>query len=383
MIESINAIEVFNSRGEKTIKVIIKTEKGEFFSIAPSGASKSSLEPVSLSTSKSLAIFKKIKSEIEGKEEKEIDRILEKIGGKRFEKIGGALAIAISQAVYKSIIHSELFDKTYFPIPLSNVLGGGAHGGYTDIQEFLVFPKKAKSIKEAVETNIEILKELKNYIKKTYGYLGKNDEGAIIAKLDNFKALEIVSEISENFKACIGIDVAATQFYKKGYYFFNGKKYRKNEFIDVIIDLAKTYKIKYIEDPFHEKDFSCFSELTKKLGKNVIICGDDLVSTNPKRVKLCIKKKACNGIIIKPNQVGLVSLALKSVEIAKTHNIIPVASHRSGETEDYFIAEFALFAQCPLLKCSVSGSERFAKWNRLIEIWEKSKKPKMVELKIL
>lgn len=382
MIKSISASEVFNSRGEKTVKITIQTEKGEFWSIAPSGASKSSLEPISFPASKSLTIFKKIKKKIEGREEKDIDKFLLKIGGKRFEKIGGALAIAISQAVYKSLMHDKLFDNSLFPLPLSNVLGGGVHGGYTDIQEFLVFPKNPKTIKEAVETNIRIWKELKNHMKKTHGYLGKNDEGAIVARVDNFKALEIVSKISEMFEACIGIDMAATQFYKKGYYFFNGKKYAKSEFIEVVMDLIKTYKIRYVEDPFYEKDFSSFSELTKKVGKKTIVCGDDLFSTNPTRIKTGIRKKACNGVIIKPNQVGLVSLALKSVETAKKHSIIPVASHRSGETEDCFIAEFALFAQCPLLKCSVSGSERFTKWNRLIELWEKIKKPKMVKLRI-
>lgn len=382
MIKTINAIEVFNSRGEKTIKVTVNTEKGIFWSIAPSGASKSFLEPIALPTSKSLEIFKKIKSKLEGIEEEKVDNLLLKIGGKKLEKIGCALAIAISQACYKAIIHEKLFSKKLFPIPLSNVLGGGAHGGYTNIQEFLVFPKKPKTIKEAIETNVEIWKELKNYMKKTQGYFGKNDEGAIIAKISDFKALEIVSEVAESLDANIGIDMAATQFYKKGYYFFNNKKYSKKEFIDVVLELVKTYKIKYVEDAFYEKDFSSFAELTKKLGKRTIICGDDLFSTNPVRIKTGAKKKACNGAIIKPNQAGVVSLALKSVEIAKNSGIIPVASHRSGETEDPFIAEFALFSETPLLKCSVSGSERFAKWNRLIELWKKIEKPKMVNLKI-
>ncbi len=382
MIKSIEATEAFNSRGEKTIKIIVETENGKFLSIAPSGASKSFLEPVSIPVSKSLKVFQKIKKELEGKNEEEADRILKKLGGKRFEKIGGALAIAVSQAVYKSAMSKRLNSAETFPLPLSNILGGGAHGGYTEIQEFLTLPKKPKSIEDAVETNISIWREAKEKIKRTHGYLGRNDEGAIVVKMNNTQVLDLLSEIAENYNAYIGVDIAASQFYKQGNYYFENKKYSKHEFIDVITELVKTYKIKYLEDPFYEKDFSSFSELTKKLGKKVLICGDDLFSTNPERIKLGVRKKACNAVIIKPNQVGLVSLALKTVEIAKKYKITPVASHRSGETEDPFIAEFALFAKCPVLKCSVSGSERFSKWNRLIELWEKVKKPKMTKLKI-
>ncbi len=383
MIEKIEFFPVFNSRGEKTVKVCIKTEKGVFCSIAPSGASKSFLEPVYLPVKRVLKIANSLKRKLEGCDEGKVDTLLLRLGGKRFEKIGGNLAIAISQAVFKALISEQILEKRVFPLPLSNVLGGGAHGGFTSIQEFLVFQKKAKSIEEAVETNVEIWKEVKRKIEKIHGYLGKNDEGAIVARLSDYEALEIVSEITQRFGAYAGLDIAASQFYKNGYYFFNGKKFKKNEFIDVVFDLVKTYKIKYVEDPFHEKDFSSFSELSKKLRKKALICGDDLFSTSPQRIKIGVKKNACNAVIIKPNQVGVVGRALKSVKVAKENCFVPIASHRSGESEDSFIAEFALFSECPLLKCSVFGSERFAKWNKLIELWKKIEKPKMANINFI
>ncbi len=381
MIKRIEFFPAFNSRGEKTVKVVVETENGVFSSIAPSGASKSFLEPVYLPPEKILEMANSLKKSIEGCEEESVDSLLLKLGGKRFEKIGGNLAIAVSQAVFKSIIFGKIAEKRVFPLPLSNVLGGGAHGGYTSIQEFLVFPRRAKTVEDAVETNVEIWREVKRRVERIHGYLGRNDEGAVVAKLSDYQALELVADVAQSFGACTGLDMAASQFYERGYYLFSGKKYAKNEFADAVSELVKTYKIRYIEDPFYERDFASFSELTRKMGKKVMICGDDLFSTNPERIKLGVKKNACNAAIIKPNQAGTVSMALKSVEIAKKNALTPVASHRSGETEDSFIAEFALFAECPLLKCSVSGSERFAKWNRLMELWEKTKKPKMARLK--
>lgn len=382
MISDIKLIPVFDSRGEKTVKTIITTKNGIFWSIAPSGASKSSYEPLPTPMEKLHAIEKLLKKHLIGKDEHEVDKILEKIGGKRFQKIGANVAISVSQAVYKSIWKNENLEKNYFPIPLSNVLGGGAHGGSTRIQEFLVFPKKAKTISEAVEVNIKIRKRLKEELIRKNLFIGKNDEGALISRLSDADSLELVSRVSSDFPSYLGLDMASTQFYEKGIYKFAGKNYKKEEWIDVVSDIIKTYKIKYIEDPFHEKDFSAFSELTKKFGKKVIICGDDIYSTNPQRVKKGIVKKSGNAVIIKPNQVGLVSLALKASELAKKEKWIPIASHRSGESEDWFIAEFALHARCPLLKCSVSGSERMAKWNYLIEKWEKCKKPKTSKFKL-
>ena len=250
---------------------------------------------------------------------------------------------------------------------------------FTSVQEFLVFPKRAKTMEEAVETNVAIWKEIKS-IAAARGYYGKNDEGAIVLRESEEKCLELLSGIAERYDASIGVDVAATQFYERDTYSFSGRRYKREEFVDKIIELIATYGIKYVEDPFHERDFESFAELTRKFGKRVIVCGDDLYSTNYLRLKRGAERKASSGIIIKPNQAGTVSLALKAVELARKNNIVPVASHRSGESEDWFIAEFALRACCPLLKCSVSGSERFAKWNYLMEKWERVEKARMARI---
>jgi enolase len=243
-----------------------------------------------------------------------------------------------------------------------------------------VLPTRAKSIKEAVEINCEVWRAVKAVFERKYGFVGKNDEGALVAKVDDFKALEILSEIAGDHNAKIGLDFAATNFYKKGRYFFAGKVFSPNEFLDIVVDILKTYKVAYVEDPFHERDFRAFAELTKKVKS--IICGDDLFATNWRRLRKGIEKKAGNAIIIKPNQVGTISLTLRTIELASKYGFICVASHRSGETCDPFIAEFALFCEVPILKCSVFGSERFAKWNKLIELWEKAKRPKMVKIRM-
>ncbi len=383
MIKEIKLFPAFNSRGEKTVKVVLKNEKHEVWSIAPSGASKSTFEPFYLPVDKILEKKKEIENLLLGKTEKDVDKILAKHAGKRFEKIGGNLTITLSQASWKLIWKdcTEVFTKKpIFPIPLSNILGGGAHGGFTSIQEFLVFPKNPKSILEAVEKNVQARKMLKQKLKKKFEIYGRNDEGALVAKVNDYDALELLAEVAEELDMFSGIDMAATQFYSRGEYEFAGKKYSREEFVDVVVSIAKTYKLRYIEDPFHEKDFTSFSELTKKL-KRALICVDDIYSTNAIRLKKGIGKKAGNSIIIKPNQVGTVSLALKTVGLAKENGFVSVASHRSGETEDPFIAELCIFAQIPMLKCSVSGSERFAKWNKLIELWQVAEKPRMNKIK--
>ncbi len=379
-IAKIELFPQFNSRGEKTIKVRIFSDEGRSsWSIAPSGASKSSYEPVYLGYEKILKIFPFIEKNLKGVELEKVDKILEKIGGKKFEKIGGNLSIAISQAVWK-LIWKDYEEKLYFPLPLSNVIGGGAHGGFTSIQEFLVFPKKCKSITECVEKNIEVRKYLKGIFLEEGSLYGRNDEGALVVKKSDVEILEIMKSVSKKFSVHIGTDFAANSFYKKGYYNFNGEKYRKEEFVDKVRYLIKKYSLKYVEDPFVESDFESFSELTKSV-KKVLIVGDDLFSTNPLRIKKGVKRNAANASIIKPNQIGTISKTLEAIEIIKRTGWTHVVSHRSGETEDPFIGELALRTEAKLMKCSVSGSERFSKWNYLIEKWEKVKKPKMQKIK--
>lgn len=175
--------------------------------------------------------------------------------------------------------------------------------------------------------------------------------------------------------------MAASQFYKRGKYVYHhlGKKYTPKEQLDFVEHLAKAYKLYFIEDPFHENDYLGFASLTKKVPG--LICGDDLFATNSKRLTDGAKKNAANSIIIKPDQIGTVSKTLVTVETAKRLKYKTIVSHRSGETSDSFIADLAVATESPLIKCGVSGGERVVKLNRLIEIWNGIKKPKMTKLK--
>ncbi len=377
-IEDLKYISQFNSRGQKTIKVLVKIENEWYWSIAPSGASKSSFEPIYKSIDELDKIFSIIKKYIIGVNVEKVDDILEKIGGKRFEKIGGNLSITISQAVWKYIWRNE--EKNIFPLPLSNVIGGGAHGGFSSIQEFLVIPKNCRNIMDCVEKNIEVRNYLKEELISEDKFCGKNDEGALIVKETDFEILERIKNVSKKFGVYIGIDMASTEYYKKGFYYFSGEKYKSSEYFDLVKNIIKQYKIKYVEDPFHERDFISFSELTEEIGKKVLITGDDLYSTNPSRIRKGIEQGAGNSVIIKPNQVGSIKKTLKSVKLVKEGDWTHVVSHRSGETEDPFISELAIQTEAKLMKCSVSGSERFSKWNYLIEKWENVKKPKVAKI---
>jgi len=352
-VKKIELLPAFNSRGEKTVKVVLEVEGGaRFISIAPSGASKSSYEKREAGFEEIKSAFKEVRERIEGKDIDNIDELI--------EDLPGNLSIAISQAFYKAVWSNV--EIAHFPKPLSNIIGGGAHGGYTSIQEFLVYNEE-RDIERAVEVNIEARKLAEKLLNSRV----RNDEGAIVAKVDDFKALEVLARIGEELSCKIGIDAAATQFFKEGYYIFSGKRYSPGEFIDVMKETIEIYGLSYVEDPFHENHVEAFKELTRKVKGRCIVCGDDVVATRIDRLEMCIENECISGVIVKPNQVGVVSKAVEVVERARKNGIVPVASHRSGETEDYFIALFACVTKCEMLKCSVFGSERFSKWNYLIE----------------
>ncbi|OGI12664.1 hypothetical protein A3K64_03755 [Candidatus Micrarchaeota archaeon RBG_16_36_9] len=212
--------------------------------------------------------------------------------------------------------------------------------------------------------------------------MGNNYEGAWMCKLDDIKTLDLLSKIAEEHETMIGIDFASSQIYNKGKYCYANpkRKLSPEKQLEFILDLIKTYGLVYVEDPFHENDFKHFAELTKKA--KCLITGDDLFVTRPERLKIGIKKKAGNSIIIKPDQVGLVSEALKTVQIAKKANYKTIISHRSRDTSDSFIADFAVGTSSPIIKCGIHGIEREAKLNRLVEIWNNIKNPEMAKLNL-
>lgn len=387
-IKDIFLSRIYNSRGEPSVKVSVLTEKELFSSCAPHGASSGKYEAKNLPVEKIEKMFPKFRKNLVGQEAEfsAVDKMLGRFGGKDFAKIGGNFSIALSQAVCKDSSQNnpyKLFgQEKYFPFPLGNVFGGGAHGGGTDIQEFLVIPIKAKTIQEAAETNFAIWHRAESALKAKGFVAGRNDEGALVSRLNDLKTLDLLSDIAEDFGARVGLDFAASGLYSRGHYNYGklGKRFSEEEQTEFVIHMIKTYRLAYVEDPFQQNDFESFAALAKKV--KCIICGDDLFASHPERLKKGIKTKAGNAVILKPNQAGTVSKVLETAELAKKGGFMPVVAHRSGDTCDSFISDLAVGIGAPLIKCGIMGSERTAKINRLIEIWNCARRPEMARLKI-
>lgn len=390
MIEDVIALPIYDSRGEPTLKVWLKTGKGFYEGSSPTGRSVGKWEAKTLNINKSMAVFKKVRKDIIGLREQDykiIDDLLEHTGGKEFSKIGSVLSLSISIACIRVAADNKVYkflnpDAKKFPFPIGNVIGGGVHLGHTSIQEYLVIPFKAKTIREAIETNFSIWKDVGKHLKIKGFNAGRNDEGAWIARMDDNKTLDFLSNICEDYEAKIGVDFASTQIFKGGKYNYLhlGKKYNPGEQLDFVEHLVKRYKLAYVEDPFHENDFSSFSELKRKVGCMVV--GDDLFATQPSRLGEGSKRGSGNSIIIKPNQAGTISKTLETVKLAKDVGYSTIVSHRSGETTDAIISDLAVATESPLIKCGVCGGERVAKLNRLLEIWNGIRKPEMTKFKI-
>jgi len=381
MIKDLSISKIFTSCNSRTIKISIKNEKGIFYASSPLGTSKGDYEAKILDVNTIIKNFPKIKKKFIGKNERDIDKIIEGVG---IERIGANLSLALSIAGLRASSDNKVYkflnplSKT-FPNPLGNVIGGGAHKGYTSEQEFLV-TNKAKTIQEAIEINLSIWKEIGKILKSKNILIGNNYEGAWMCKLSDIDTLDLLSGIAEQNGGRIGIDFAASQIYKKGKYAYlhPERNFSPEEQLEFVLDLIKTYNLFYVEDPFHENDFKHFAELTKKA--KCLIVGDDIFATQPSRIKIGIKRKAGNAIIIKPDQVGTVSRTLETVKIAKKANFKTIVSHRSRDTTDSFISDLAVGVESPIIKCGIYGRERKAKLDRLIEIWDKIENSRMSKL---
>jgi len=374
-IDCISLRKIFNSRGEETTEAVIFSGNKIGIGSSPSGLSVGSKEAKILDLDTGIKNFENIKKEFcRDFTQESFDAFLEK----NLDYLGSNITTALSFAFFN--LDRENFarnSEAKLPYPLGNVVGGGKHLGKIDIQEILVLPVKAENIYEAIKTNFDIWKEIKEKYKSKF--FGVNEEGALVMDLNNSEALEIVSETARKYGAKVGIDLAATELFSNGYYIYKDKKIQREEQIELISEWIKDFNLYYIEDPFEENDFSSFRELTKKFKNKCLICGDDLFATNWKR----LDNEIANSVIIKPNQVGTVSGAVKCIERAKELNMIPVLSHRSGETCDTTIAFLSLLT--PIAKFGISQI-RVAKLNELIRIWDLleicNKKPKMRELNI-
>ncbi len=411
VIEDVRVRKVLDSRGNPTVEVDIITWNGFGRAAAPSGASTGSREVQSFPQGGVDQVIGEVEdliaSELIGmsaEDIEDIDLVLKEIDGTdNMSAIGGNTAVAVSMAAAKAAAVSYNLPLYSFlggnfvnemPYPLGNMMNGGAHAGPNapDIQEFLVVPVGANDVKEAVFANVAIHKKLKELIaKKDSNFTGgKGDEGGWIPNITNDQALEIQSQACEEVGDELGflirpaLDMAASEFWdgdkQKYVYTQDGIERDVGEQVEYVKELIETYKLFYVEDPFDEKDHEGFSQLTAKVGDKCRICGDDLFVTNPELLAEGINKDLANAIIIKPNQIGSLTDTYATVKLAKEHGIMPVVSHRSGETTDETIAHLAVAFGTPMIKTGAVGGERIAKLNELIRIEEELTNPKMVDL---
>lgn len=368
-IDSLKLREIIDSRTKPTIEAEINGSYGK----APSGASTGANEAKCFVPKNLERIEKKMqKLEEENLSQQEFDEKLKEIDGTDdFSEIGAA-GIASSFAFKQA----EGFDHSKsFPLPLSNVIGGGEHGGNTSIQEFLVLPVNAETFPEALKTNVKIYQELKDrYSQKLRGM---NDEGALIMDMDDEQTLKALKKVADKYEARIGLDVAASEFYENGEYRLDSmrRKHSPEEHLEFIQKLIDVFELVYVEDPFDEEDFRMHAKLSSK-NPDVLVCGDDLFTTDKKRLQDGIDHGACNSLIVKPNQIGTVSDARETVELAKSEDYTPVISHRSGETCDSTISDLALEWECPIIKAGIADI-RIAKLNRLVRLWDQADEPRI------
>jgi len=395
-IRKVKGYQILDSRSNRTVRVRVETYGGiSDFGDAPAGASKGTREAVELRdkdggvTEAVRIINSVINDSLHGfsvLDQLAIDQALIKLDGTpNKSRIGGNTTIATSIAVLKTASKSlglEYFKYIggprvrYVPIPLLNILNGGLHAGnMLKIQEFIIIPKEFDTFSEALIASTSIYKRLKELITERYGklYTALGDEGGVAPPLEKTRdALDLiytaVKQTGYDGQVYLGMDAASSDFFKDGVYEIDGRKYSPDEMIDYYVSLANEYPILYLEDPFNENDFERFSILQSKL-KKTIVTGDDLYTTNVEYLKKGIEKKSTIGTIVKPNQIGTLSETFDYIELAKKNSIKVIVSHRSGETEDSFIADLAVGVQSDFIKTGAPArGERTSKYNRIIEI---------------
>ncbi len=407
-ITKLFARQVLDSRGNPTIEVEAYFHHTKVSAIVPSGASTGKYEALELRDGKKAyggkSVMKAvdnvnnvISKRIVGMEildQKAIDHALIQLDGTpNKSKLGANAILGVSMAVcrlaakikQKNLYYyiSELagvHDKNLtIPIPFSNIINGGKHAGSTlKIQEFMITPVYARTFAEAAQIASEVYHTLKKIIEDKYGKSATNvgDEGGFAPQISTpEQALDILVEAIKKSgysgKVKIAIDAAASEFYKEGMYEMD-RRYTPDELIDYYMSLIKKYPIVTLEDPFDQDDFDSFMKLTEMAKKyKVKIIGDDLLVTNPERIQIAIDKKLCNGLLLKVNQIGTITEALSAAKLAREAGWIVMVSHRSGETEDTFIADLAVGLGCGHIKLGAPcRTDRVAKYNQLLRIEE-------------
>lgn len=414
-IKAVHARQIFDSRGNPTVEVDLTTENGVFRAAVPSGASTGIYEALELRDNvKTEYLGKGVKKAVAnindiiapavvGKDttkQAELDKLMIDLDGTDNKgKLGANAILGVSLAacragaaakgvpLYKHI--ADLAGNTHLvmPVPAFNVINGGSHAGNKlAMQEFMLLPIGASSFSEAMKMGSETYHQLKGLIKDKYGQDATNvgDEGGFAPNIqDNKEGLELLKSAIDKAgytgKVKIGMDVAASEFFADGKYDLDFKT-KNNDKSHVLTgdqlahlykEFVKEYPIVSIEDPFDQDDWESYAKLTADIGKEIQVVGDDLLVTNPKRIKTGIEKKACNALLLKVNQIGTVTESIQACKDAQAAGWGVMVSHRSGETEDTFIADLVVGLGTGEIKTGAPcRSERLAKYNQLLRIEE-------------
>ena len=402
-IKKIKGRQIFDSRGNPTIEVDITLEDDSFGRASvPSGASTGAYEAYELRDGEQTLSGKTVLKAVEGINT-EISNVLygieasaqEEIDNKMIEldstnnksRLGANAILGVSLASSRAQANSEgkhLYeylnssDSYILPVPMMNLINGGAHSNNSlFIQEFMIMPVSAETFNHAIITGSEIFHSLKSLLENDGFSTNVGDEGGVAPDLKTSedalsylcKAIEKAGYRLEE-DIVFALDIAASELYNDGQYFLsNDNASSSDDLIDMWEELTKKYPIFSIEDPLHEDDWDGWVNLNERIGKKTQIVGDDLFVTNPERLKMGIEKNAANSILIKVNQIGTITETLETINIAKNNKYSCVISHRSGETEDTFIADLSVSTNSGQIKTgSMTRSDRVAKYNQLIRI---------------
>lgn len=404
-IAFVDAREILDSRGNPTVEVDVVLDDGTIASAAvPSGASTGAFEAYELRDDDKKryggkgvlkaveAVIEVLSEAIEGldaSEQRAIDAaLIEADGTDNKSKLGANAILGVSLAVAKAAALSAdlpLFrylggpNAHVLPVPMMNVINGGAHADTNvDVQEFMILPIGAETYREGLRWGVETYHALKSELKSKGFATGLGDEGGFAPNLaSNRAALDLLMDaiatagFTPGKDIALGLDVAATEFFDKGSYRFEGRDLSAAELVSYYSELVAAYPLITIEDPLSEDDWAGWEAITAELGEKVQIVGDDLFVTNPKRLADGIQRHAGNSILVKVNQIGSLTETLDAVSMAQRAGYTAVLSHRSGETEDTTIADLAVATNCGQIKTGAPArSERVAKYNQLLRIEE-------------
>ena len=402
-IKKITAREILDSRGFPTVAADVWLDDGTVGTASvPSGASTGSHEALELRDGgeryngkgvlKAVANVGRISQQLAGMDPYDIrlidDSLLAMDGTENKSNLGANAMLAVSMAVLRAGCHHahlplyqhlrKVYDlklDTYLlPAPMLNIINGGKHADSgLDVQEFMILPLQFDTFSLALRAASETYHTLKNLLKSQGMVIAVGDEGGFAPKItkheDVFKTILSAARQAGYPQMALAVDCASSEFYKNGQYHFEGAAYNAEQMTDIYTDWCKKYPLLSIEDPLQEDDWAGWQYITQKLGKKINLVGDDLFVTNPHRLQRGIENKIANSILIKLNQIGTVSETVDVIQKAHAAGYTTIVSHRSGETEDSFIADLAVAVNAGAIKTGAPArAERTAKYNRLMQI---------------